>query len=332
MKLAGGLIGMAMALCCAAEAKAQVLILPVRLDGAPFGIGRGVSVTHRRGVTISAYLTSGLVGPYSARSFGLAHYFGPVDSRIAINYYAPRPIVLTPPDDLAGVDLDVVRPPWSLAPREAVPPPRKEPDAALPGVDVSVPREPVRPAPASPDKMPQPEPPPPKPAAPPPRREQPLDEAGQLVQLGQAAFARQQYGLAALRFRQASTADPVAARPHFLLAQAHFALGKYGDAVAAIHAGMRLQADWPQNPFRPRLELYQGKEADFDWHLQRLATVLSKNPEDATFLFLLGYQLWFDGQRMEALPLFLRARPSAENPAFIDRFLKAAAPGPMVAN
>jgi hypothetical protein len=164
-----------------------------------------------------------------------------------------------------------------------------------------------------------------------PPRAEPLDESGRLIARGLAAFAGGEHGLAARHFEQASAADPPAAMPHFLAAQAQFALGKYRDAVASIHAGMRLKDDWPRAAFRPRTELYKGKEEDLDAHLKRLEVVLAKNSENATFLFLLGYQLWFDGRRMEALPLLQRARPGIADPALIDQFLKAGAPGPVAA-
>jgi hypothetical protein len=47
-------------------------------------------------------------------------------------------------------------------------------------------------------------------------------------------------------------------------------------------------------------------------------------------LFLYAYELWFDGRRIEAIPLFRQARLMTADTTFIDRFLAAAAPGPVV--
>src|SRR5262249_15269160 len=149
--------------------------------------------------------------------------------------------------------------------------------------------------------------------------------------LGLAAFTAKEYGRAAQRFRQATAVEPALPRAHFLLAQAEFALGKYRSAVNAIHAGMRLQANWPNAAFQPRRELYKGKEEASAPHLKRREDVQKNNPEEPASLSLLPYQLCFDGRRDDALPLFRRARPLAPDPAFIDQFLRAAAPGPVAA-
>jgi hypothetical protein len=334
MRPAAGLLGLVLALTAVAEARAQTVLVPIPVDGAAFGGSRGLGFSyHRRSVSVSGYLSSGWGGSYGP-SYVIVSPYGPPTSRVTINYYAPRPLVLAPvDDDVAGVDLDLIKPPRSLPPRQAPAPRPPEPQPELPGVDVSVPRKTVRPDEPEPEKKAKPEPPPPKPRppAPAPPQEEPRDESGRLIQLGLEAFARQEYGLAARRFEQAAVADPAAPLSHFLQAQAQFALGKYRDAVASIHAGMRLRAGWPQAPFRPRLQLYKDREADLDTHLKRLETVLDKNPEQPVFLFLLGYELWFDGRRAEALPLFQRARGAAPDPTFIDEFLKAGAPVPVAA-
>jgi len=321
MKCAGGVIGLVMALTCAADARGQVFFsLP--LDG------RGSSVAYqRRVVLVSGYLPGGFLG-FPGPSYFVSSAFGAPASRVTIYSHAPREIVAAPKnDELAGVDLDVVKPPRRTAPRaEPVP---EGPEPALPGVNVSVPRPPVRPGDAEPAKKPRPPAPNPPPMPP---REEPRDESGRLLQLGRAAFANQEHGLAALRFQQAATADPLAAPPQFFLGQALFALAKYREAVEAIHAGMRLKAGWPQAPFRPRRDLYQGNEADFDTHLKRLETVVAEQPNNETFLFLLGYQLWFDGRRAEAVPMFRRARDTTADATYLDQFLKAPPPGPLAAN
>src|SRR6185312_13027018 len=109
-------------------------------------------------------------------------------------------------------------------------------------------------------------------------------------------FAAGEYGRAAQRFRQATSAAPREPFAHFLLAQALFVLGKYADAVEAIHAGMALQPSWPTAPFRP-IELYGTNGAARAEHLRRLQEILRQRPDDGVLLFLYAHELWFDGRR-----------------------------------
>src|SRR5437660_6935 len=75
---------------------------------------------------------------------------------------------------------------------------------------------------------PKPAPPPPAPAKPPSYEDQRApDDPWRLMDLGRAAFSRQEYGQAAWRFRQATEVAPNLPLAYFLLAQAEFALGKH---------------------------------------------------------------------------------------------------------
>jgi Flp pilus assembly protein TadD len=132
-------------------------------------------------------------------------------------------------------------------------------------------------------------------------------DADRLVETGRTAFADGQYGRALERFRRAAEITPNEPSAHYLVSQAHFALGKYREAVAAIAAGMALRADWSEARFHSR-DLYGPKPANFDLHLADLRRAVEMFPEDATLLFLLGHQLWFDGKHGEAKPLILKAR------------------------
>jgi tetratricopeptide (TPR) repeat protein len=196
------------------------------------------------------------------------------------------------------------------------PPPEqpKPPDKPKPPEDVKPPRKP--------DQAPE-LPRPPRPEA------EPRAENARLVALGRAAFASLEYGRAAQRFRQATQEAPREPLAHFLLAQALVALGKYREAVDAIHAGMELRPDWPAAHFPP-LELYGANVADWPAHLRRLEDTLKRHPDDPVLLFLYGYELWFDGRREEAEGLFRRARPGAADPSVIDRFLRALPPAQVV--
>ncbi len=188
-------------------------------------------------------------------------------------------------------------------------------------------RQKVPPAPPpkkeEPPKPPVP-PPQPKPGElpPPPRPDpDPKVEYQNQLRLGQEAFALARYGLAAQRFRLAIGLAPDEPLAHFLLAQALFAVVKYDEAVDEIREGLRRQPDWPVMGFRP-LRLYEGNVADYPDHLLQLEMVLSQEPDNPVFLFLYGYQLWFDGRQEEAVPYFERAAPRLPDRGIVDLFLK----------
>ena len=132
-----------------------------------------------------------------------------------------------------------------------------------------------------------------------PREADPLKEAARLVKLGRAAFAAGEYGHAAEQFERASALNPKLALPHFLQAQAAFAAGRFADATTAIHAGLKLDPAWPASTFDPK-EPYGASAAAFATHLAELRKAVAENPGEPTLEFLLGYELWFVGEKTEA--------------------------------
>jgi tetratricopeptide (TPR) repeat protein len=151
----------------------------------------------------------------------------------------------------------------------------------------------------------------------------PRDEESTLVRKGRDAFAAGAYGRAAELFQRVIALAPVSPESYFLLAQAQLALGKYSDAVAAVHKGLYRQPDWPAVGL-PLGELYGGDRALLTDHLRELSDAAADRPEDAGLQFLKAYCLWFDGRRAEALDLFRRVRDRVARPEVIDRFLRAA--------
>ena len=132
-------------------------------------------------------------------------------------------------------------------------------------------------------------------------------EADKVVDAGRKAFADGQYGRALELFRRAAELTPNEPSNYFNIAQAQFALGKYREAVAAVAAGMALRPDWSDARFSPR-DLYAKNPAAFDDHLKALRQAAESFADDSRLAFLLGHQLWFDGQRDEAKALILKAR------------------------
>jgi hypothetical protein len=233
--------------------------------------------------------------------------------------------------DIRGVDLDLV-PPKKPKPSEPAEPLHRPAELyaakPLPGVEVSKSRPSVRPGDPGQEIKPLPNEKPIKQQPSPPQL--PRDELG-LLEQGAREFQAGDFGLAAQRFRKALDLGPKQARVYFLLAQAEFATGNYRDAVATIQAGMAIDKQWPRMAIKPSLDLYQGRQADYDNHLQRLTESAAGQPNHPALLFLLAHQLWFEGRRADALALFQRARPLTANAAFIDIFLAAGGPGDVAA-
>jgi len=248
------------------------------------------------------------------------------NSSITIVTPPPSPtVVITnpPPAAQQQSEMDLVNPIiFRPKPKQAA----EADEIPLPGVPAGGFR-PVRPEdrmqaqqPVPPDKRAE-ENPPPKPREPAPELK-PKDEAARQVTLGRKAFAAQEYGRAAARFQEATRLAPDDALAYFLLAEADFALGKYREATAAIHEGLRRKADWPASDFRP-IELYGPNVADYAEHLDQLRQALKQNPRDPALLFLYAYQLWFDGRQDEARVLFRQALPLVTEPRFLHLFLDA---------
>jgi hypothetical protein len=192
------------------------------------------------------------------------------------------------------------------------------------------PLDPFQPRPQPPARQPMTNPPaPPKP----PPQPKPRDELEQkaemqrLLRKGNESFAQGDYKLALGLYQQAVAAAPLEPTAYFHVAQAHLAQGKLAEASVAIERGLRLHVNWPNAPFQPRT-LYRDLAGDYQRHLGTLAEEVGKNLNDEALLFLLAYQLWFDGKRDEAVVLFQRAGSLAHDTTLIDRFLKAARPAP----
>jgi tetratricopeptide (TPR) repeat protein len=337
MTLRAGLVALLVALILQSEVRAQIVVGP--FPGDP-GYGGMRVYYHRGGLTISGavggYPPAGyyLVGPgYPSSSYTPGYLPSSPASRITINnYYNGYPPILGGGyrEDLRGYDLDPVPLKKAVLPNPVEPGPKQvdqPPFKDMPGVEVSVGKLPVRPE----DVKAMPKDPGPKPELQP--KADPGEENARLVELGLVAFGAGEYGLAAQRFRQATQVEGRLVRAYFLLAQAEFALGKYRDAVATVHAGMKLgKLQWPLLIVQPRVDIYKDRAADFDAHLKRLDAAVTTQPNNATLLFLMAHQLWFDGQRKDALALFQRAKPLTKDSTYIDAFLLLGGPGQIAAN
>lgn len=224
----------------------------------------------------------------------------PLAPRLAL----PGPIDERRPDEIP-INPDEV---WVIRPRPgglaALPPPRQAPAPLRPG--------PIEPKPQGFDA---------------PARQAPRPEADKAAEnarqnrLGRSAFASGEYGRALERFERATEVAPREPESWMLLAQAQLAMGKYRDATASIHVGLKLAPDWPDARFDIR-GLYDLQAVDHAMHLEKLRLAVDRSPQEPALLFLYGYQLWFSDRRAEARPWFEKAAQRAADPRPIERFLR----------
>jgi len=344
MRYARERLGLAMVLGCIlgsiSEARAQIPIVRGPVPGYFGGLSYGFQ--SRRVIVAPALGGFGTFGYFNAAPgyFPPNPYaaFGP---RITnINIVSMPPPVYQPPiiiNNNINIPAAALRPPEAdpdgdvdqivIRPRNRVPAdprldprlPREEDDRPLPGEEAGGFR-PLRPE----DRDRVRAMPPAIPDVPAPR-----NDHERLLGAGRDAFAAREYGRALRHFKQATEADTNEAVGYFLLAQAQFAVGKYRDAVSSIHAGLRIDRDWPRARFRP-LDLYGANIKDYPEQMEQMRAALKANPQDPVLLFLCAYQLWFDGQQDEARVLFARARRLVADPRPIDLFLQGMPGDPVV--
>jgi hypothetical protein len=290
-----------------AESRGQVRIYANPYDYGSIGLSRGLGFSyHRHRLSIKGFAGSF----YTGRLYGPG-YYGPLPPAYGVGVngiviYQPPTVVInsqsreeSDPYDTTGIDLDEIDP-VTMKPRKQELAREKLPEGPVPAV-----KQPAKPMPVLPKLKDEPRPP----------------AEIHLIEQGKKTFADKAYGLAAQHFRLAAEDKPRDATAWFLLAQAQFALGKYRDAVGSIHAGMDLKPDWPRAKFSSR-QLYQANDVDFLGHLKRLEDVVDTRPDDPVLLFLLAYELWFDGKPAKARPLFEKAKRLAKDPAYCNRFLE----------
>jgi len=350
MRRTPALFALPVLLLSAASADAQGIGVSFQgryLAGGVFIGGYGPSI-YRPGFSYGPVPIYG-GGYYAPRATSITIYSPPAPQ--------PRPVLLMPPPVVdapvnGGADLRdedfpdkiIIRPGQRAVRggvREPPPPAPQEPEPVLPPGEPAGNFRPIRPedrdrvkpapddrpfpADAVPGFGPLPAMPGDRPVLADPK--QPAHE--QFMSLGKQAFAEKECGRAADRFRQALNVAPDHSPALFYLAQAQFGLGKYREAVATIHAGLRLNPIWPTSRFRVR-ELYGAAPEAFTEQLALLEETLTRHPNDPALLFLYAYQLWFSGRQDDARPYFQRALPLVAEPRFIQMFLQAHN-GPVVA-
>jgi tetratricopeptide (TPR) repeat protein len=145
----------------------------------------------------------------------------------------------------------------------------------------------------------------------------------QFLEYGDARFRRQEFSEAFQRYRKAADAAPNLAEAYFRQGLAQAALGRYQPAVSSIKRGMAIAPDWPAGEFRLS-QLYGDSRAAKQTHLEQLAIAAEQQAEKAELLFLLGVELFLDGQPVRAKTFLERSTELGLEQKVVGPFLDAA--------
>ncbi|HEV3344997.1 MAG TPA: tetratricopeptide repeat protein [Pirellulales bacterium] len=153
---------------------------------------------------------------------------------------------------------------------------------------------------------------------------QALARGRQFLEYGDARFRKQEFSEALQRYRKAAEAAPNLADAYFRQGLAQAALGRYQPAVNSFKRGLAIEPDWPGGEFRLR-QLYGDSLAAKQMHLEQLALAAEKQPENAELMFLLGVELFFDGQPARARTFLERSAELGLEGEVVHGFLDVAA-------
>lgn len=148
--------------------------------------------------------------------------------------------------------------------------------------------------------------------------------AGKFVSFGDAHFGNRKYNEALERYRTASITAPDLAETYLRQGHALVAMGNYESAGKAFRRGLGVRSDWGNTAVRLDA-IYGDANREKVQHLEELAEAADQNPQDSNLLFLLGMQLYFDGQTDRSQLFFQRAAQLGGNEdRLLDYFLPPA--------
>lgn len=124
--------------------------------------------------------------------------------------------------------------------------------------------------------------------------------------VGDEAFQAQTYALALARYRRAADSEPDKAQWRFRIGQTLVALGRYEDAADQFRQALAIDPAAPQGPMRLDVLYGPNQIAKAD-HIEALAQAATRDPHHGDLMFLLGIELYMDGQRARSRKFFERA-------------------------
>ena len=150
----------------------------------------------------------------------------------------------------------------------------------------------------------------------------PAEQMHRLMVQGVELFTQGEYEESAQLFLQVAMAAPDNFDATLAYAVGRFATGDFSMSAIAIRRGVRRFPDVVNAQFDIR-DRY-GRLADFDRHLAALEAFVSKQPDDADGLLVLGFVQHFTGRRESAADTFKRLKARSEADADLaDIFLNA---------
>ncbi len=152
--------------------------------------------------------------------------------------------------------------------------------------------------------------------------------ARKFIEFGDAHFAKGKYHDAVQRYRMASEAAADLAESYLRQAHALAAMGQYDFAAQATRRGLAVKQNWNASPIKLD-DIYGAGVAEKTAHLEALAGAVEAEPQKANLYLLIGLSLWFDGQQDRARVFFTRcAELGGNEDRLLDGFLTPpAAPG-----
>lgn len=154
--------------------------------------------------------------------------------------------------------------------------------------------------------------------------------AARLIEIGDDYFRKQKFHDAQTRYREATTAAPDIGDGYGRQGLALTALGQYPQAAKLLKRCLNTDPRWPLLGIRLEQVFGDNKAAKTAcW--ETLAQAAGNRPQDADLMFLVGVQLWLDGQVERAGPFFERAKflelgDASHLAPFLDALPKPAAP------
>jgi tetratricopeptide (TPR) repeat protein len=145
--------------------------------------------------------------------------------------------------------------------------------------------------------------------------------AQQLLTIGDDHFRKQHFDDAYQRYKDAAVAAPDLAEVYFRQGLALSALGRWEMAARALRRGLQFDSAWPRSTFRLD-RLYGDNALAKTAHWETLAQAATERPHDTDLMFLLGVQLYFDGQRDRARAFFQQVQMMEPGATYVQPFLE----------
>jgi hypothetical protein len=167
-------------------------------------------------------------------------------------------------------------------------------------------------------------PPPPGMLAPIPKRDAPHSDpvrAGQRVTLGDRLLRAGNVKKAEERYQQATRTAPELAAPRVRLAQIAFVRGNYTDAALRLREAETAEPGWIITA--PDIQPIFGDPTEFSRHIAKLESYIQSHPDDRDAWLVLGAEWFLSGRTAKAADVFKRLNDPTRKPdialaAFLD--------------